>query len=44
MSSITIYGRATQGVIVMKVDNGEKVVTITKVKSEDDERDEVSTE
>lgn len=44
MSSITIYGRATQGVIVMKVDNGEKVVSITKVKSEDDEIDEVSTE
>lgn len=44
MSSITIYGRATQGVIVMKVDNGEKVVSITKVKSEDDEIDEVSIE
>ena len=45
MSSITIYGRATQGVIVMKVDNGEKVVSITKVKSEDDDEiDEVSTE
>lgn len=44
MSSITIYGRATQGVIVMKVDYGEKVVSITKVKSEDDEIDEVSTE
>lgn len=47
MSSITIYGRATQGVIVMKVDNGEKVVSITKVKSEDDdeieEADVVST-
>ena len=28
----------------MKVDNGEKVVSITKVKSEDDEIDEVSTE
>ena len=38
MSSITIYGRATQGVIVMKVDNGEKVVyLLQKVKSEDDE-------
>lgn len=43
MSSITIYGRATQGVIVMKVDNGEKVVSITKVKSEDDEIEEVET-
>ena len=37
MSSITIYGRATQGVIVMKVNSGEKVVSITKVKSEDDD-------
>ena len=34
MSSITIYGRATQGVIVMKVDNGEKAVSYTHLKKD----------
>lgn len=38
VEDIVLYGRATQGVIIMKV-NGkdEKVVSITRVKSEDDE-------
>ena len=38
VEDIVLYGRATQGVIIMKV-NGkdEKVVSITRVKSEDSE-------
>lgn len=41
VKDIAIYGRATQGVIIMKV-NGkeEKVVAIARVKSEDEEIDE----
>ena len=41
VEDIVLYGRATQGVIIMKV-NGkdEKVVSITRVKSEDSENEE----
>lgn len=38
VEDIVLYGRATQGVIIMKVDGKEeKVVSITRVKSEDEE-------
>lgn len=41
VEDIVLYGRATQGVIIMKVDSkDEKVVSITRVKSEDDEEPE----
>lgn len=33
-------GRATQGVIIMKVDGAEKVVSITRVQSETEEEDD----
>ena len=40
VEDIVLYGRATQGVIIMKVDGkDEKVVSITRVKSEDDEEE-----
>lgn len=41
VEDIVLYGRATQGVIIMKV-NGkdEKVVSITRVKSEENETEE----
>ena len=35
MEAISVYGRATQGVILMKVDGAEKVVSITRVQSEE---------
>lgn len=41
LDTIALYGRATQGVIIMKVDGAEKVVSITRVQSEDEE-DEIS--
>ena len=38
VEDIVLYGRATQGVIIMKVDGkDEKVVSITRVRSEDEE-------
>ena len=37
LDTIALYGRATQGVIIMKVDGAEKVVSITRVKSEEEE-------
>ena len=42
VEDIVLYGRATQGVIIMKV-NGkdEKVVSITRVKSEDSEEEDI---
>ena len=41
LDTIALYGRATQGVIIMKVDGAEKVVSITRVQSEEEE-DETS--
>lgn len=41
MASISVYGRATQGVILMKVDGAEKVVSATRVQSEEDETEEI---
>lgn len=42
VEDIVLYGRATQGVIIMKVDGKEeKVVSITRVRSEDDEEEEL---
>lgn len=42
VEDIVLYGRATQGVIIMKVDGKEeKVVSITRVRSEDDEDEEL---
>ena len=40
LDTIALYGRATQGVIIMKVDGAEKVVSITRVQSETEEEDE----
>ena len=37
VDSVSIYGRAAQGVKVMRISDGEKVVAIAKVKSEKDE-------
>ncbi|WP_462425092.1 DNA gyrase subunit A [Fusobacterium sp. THCT13E1] len=42
LDTIALYGRATQGVIIMKVDGTEKVVSITRVQSEEEEIDEIS--
>lgn len=42
LDTIALYGRATQGVIIMKVDGTEKVVSITRVQSEEEEMDEIS--
>ena len=43
VEDIVLYGRATQGVIIMKVDGKEeKVVSITRVRSEDDEEEELA--
>ena len=42
LDTIALYGRATQGVIIMKVDGAEKVVAITRVQSEEEEEDEYS--
>ena len=39
LDTIALYGRATQGVIIMKVDGAEKVVSITRVKSEEEEEE-----
>lgn len=40
LDTIALYGRATQGVIIMKVDGAEKVVSITRVQSETEEDDD----
>lgn len=40
LDTIALYGRATQGVIIMKVDGAEKVVSITRVQSETEEEDD----
>ncbi len=40
LDTIALYGRATQGVIIMKVDGAEKVVSITRVQSEEEEEEE----
>lgn len=42
LDTIALYGRATQGVIIMKVDGAEKVVSITRVQSEEEEDEETS--
>ncbi|MDU1910324.1 DNA gyrase subunit A [Fusobacterium sp.] len=39
LDTIALYGRATQGVIIMKVDGAEKVVSITRVQSEEEEEE-----
>ncbi|MGL5949827.1 MAG: DNA gyrase C-terminal beta-propeller domain-containing protein, partial [Cetobacterium sp.] len=40
MSSISIYGRATQGVKIMRTDDHEKLVSITKVVEENEDTEE----
>jgi len=40
LEAISVLGRATQGVRIMKVGENEKLVSITKVQSEDDFEDE----
>ena len=44
LDTIALYGRATQGVIIMKVDGAEKVVSITRVQSEEEEEEDETSE
>jgi DNA gyrase/topoisomerase IV subunit A len=39
MDSISIYGRATQGVKIMRINEDEKLVSITKVVEEETSAD-----
>jgi hypothetical protein len=43
-TDINVYKRDTQGVIVMRVENGSKVISIEKVDSEKEEPAEETTE